>query len=251
MGFVKCVNFNVILILIFIIILIRYMQRQVTKIKELIFAYVKHYGTIAMFISLFLEYIGLPTPGESLMLMYGFLNSDKSLILSVLMATAGTLSGSIGAYAIGYRYGENIVLKIGRPFHLTKVKLDKADLLLKKHQAFYIIAARFIPGVRHIVPYLCGISRISFIKNVVYNLLSSAIWCTVFIYLGRFAGNNWAMWGKNIGIFTLVAFALIIFVLIVLKFFGKYKYKIFAFSSFLISFVYLSYSLIHRFFIDS
>ena len=58
------------------------------KITGFVFTYVKHYGAIAMLISLFLEYIGLPTPGESLMLMYGFVNSDNNLLLSGTMATA-------------------------------------------------------------------------------------------------------------------------------------------------------------------
>lgn len=194
-----------------------------------------------------LEYIGLPIPGESMMLLLGFSSVGlPATMLSAIFATAGTFIGSIAAYAIGYRYGENILLKIGKPFHITKEKLDKMDEMMKKHEAFYIIVSRFIPGARHIVPYLSGISKVNVYKNTLYNLISAVIWCFSFIYLGSITGSKWALIGKFIGTYTLVALILIVFVFVVFKYFNRYKISILALSATLTAFVFFTSELMEN-----
>jgi undecaprenyl-diphosphatase len=205
-------------------------------IKELFFTFIRNYGGTAIFFSLLLEYVGLPIPGESLMLMLGFTSVGKGTVTSLILATAGTFTGSMAAYTIGYRYGENIILKIGKPLHLTKEKLDKVELL-RRHEALYIIFCRFIPGARHVVPYLSGIRRVDVYRNSLYNLVSGAIWCSTFIYLGNLAGSKWESIGKFVGTYTLMALVLFVFIFIVLKYFNKFKIPVFSFSVFLIALI--------------
>ncbi len=187
-----------------------------------------------------LEYVGLPVPGESLMLMLGFSSSGKSLVFSIIMAISGTFIGSMGAYAIGNHYGENIVLKIGKPVHLTKEKLDNTDKLLRKHAVFTIIFSRFVPGVRHVIPYMSGIAKVDVRKNALYNLISAAIWCPVFILIGDVTGSKWNLIGSFVGTYTLAALVLILFVYIVFKFFNRYKITIILFSTLVTAFIFFT-----------
>lgn len=186
---------------------------------------VSKYGGIGILVCLILEYLGLPVPGESIMLFMGFVSRANvyRILILILLASAGTFSGSMLAYLIGRRFGEKIILKLGAPFGLNKQLLDRADNLLKRHQAFYIIVSRFIPGIRHAVPYLSGISRINLIKNMGYNVISSLIWCTCFLVLGGVAGNSWKLIGKTIGAYTLAILILAICVYMICKYFTGYR----------------------------
>jgi undecaprenyl-diphosphatase len=187
-----------------------------------------------------LEYVGLPIPGESLMLLLGFLSSGKNAVISTVMATAGTFAGSMIAYAIGHRYGENIILKLGKPLHFTKGKLDKTDKLLHEHEVSTIILSRFIPGVRHIAPYLSGIAKVDVRRYSLYNLISGTIWCTVFIFIGRITGSKWTAIGKFVGTYTLIALILIIFIFIVYKYFNRFKVSILVLSASIIALILFS-----------
>ena len=57
----------------------------------------------------------------------GLKRSDLAILYSIFFATAGTFTGSMIAWLIGYKYGEGIVLKLGKPIHLTKKKLSKQN----------------------------------------------------------------------------------------------------------------------------
>jgi undecaprenyl-diphosphatase len=203
----------------------------VPEIREFLFALIREYGGLAIFFSLTLEYLGLPIPGESLMLLLGFLSVGKGTFMSATMATAGTFAGSFIAYAIGRRYGEDIIIRIGKPLHFTKERLDKTDRLLRSHEASTIILSRFIPGVRHIVPYLSGIARVEARRYSIFNLIGAAIWCTAFIFIGRITGSKWTEIGKFVGTYTLLALILIIFIFIVYKYFNRFKISILMLSA--------------------
>ena len=100
-------------------------------IKDFILSFLQKYGNPFLFIGLAAEYLGLPfVPGEAMMSFIGFLGlkrSDLAILYSIFFATAGTFTGSMIAWLIGYKYGEGIVLKLGKPIHLTKEKLSKQN----------------------------------------------------------------------------------------------------------------------------
>ena len=215
--------------------------------KEAFFALIREYGGAGICVGLILEYIGLPVPGESMLLLLGFFSGGLAqTAVSATLAVLGTFTGSMTAYAVGYRWGKAVVLKLGRPFHITEESLAKIDVPFRKHKAFYIIVSRFIPGARHIVPYLSGIGRIPFWRNAAYNLVSSLIWCGAFICLGNFAGSNWLHIGKSINTYSLVGLALLVFVFVVFRYFGRFKVPILAFSAVLTAFILFSSELLEQ-----
>lgn len=207
-------------------------------VKELLINLVKHYGSTALFFSLILEYLGLPLPGETMMSFVGFLAwraSGFSIYLSLSSAVAGTFAGSSFAWLIGYKYGEAILLKYGRYIHITKEKLDSTSKSFYKRKLALLLFGRFVPGIRHIVPYLGGISRMKFSTFSFYNLAGSIIWCTFFIGMGFLTGEKWMTAERLVRAYSLIFILLIIFIFIVIKFFSKHKKAIFtiAFSALL------------------
>lgn len=187
-----------------------------------------------------LEYIGLPVPGEAVLSMLGFLSTGfKAVAFCSLFAAAGTFLGSMFAYFIGLKFGEPFILKLGKPFHITKDRLDSAKILLERNEAFYIIASRYIPGVRHVVPYLGGILHLKIYKYVTYNLISSLVWSACFIAGGYLLGENWHLVERYAAIYLPIFIILIIFVFVVYKVTGKYKAAIYTASLPLFLFIFI------------
>ena len=180
------------------------------------------------------------------MLLLGFLSAGKGLLTSVILAVGGTFVGSMLAYAVGYRYGEPVLLKLGRPLHLTKEKLDRADGLLRKHEALTVIFSRFIPGVRHIVPYMSGIAKMDARRNAFYNLVSGAVWCSAFLLLGSVAGSNWTVISRAVGIYTLAALALLLYMFLVFRFCRGFRIPVLLLSASLMSFILLTSELLEK-----
>lgn len=188
----------------------------------------REYGGITLFFSHFLEYLGLPLPGETMMLFSGFMCSGWfTAVLIIIFGTAGTFCGSMLAYFIGFRYGEAAVLKIGKPFHITKESLARTNAALEKHEAFYIIFSRFIPGVRHVVPYITGIIKLSRRRFVVCNIVSSFIWCAFFVSAGKLLGQKWVIFERLANFYSITVLLILIFIFLVYKFGGRHRFIIY------------------------
>lgn len=209
-----------------------------SSIKEIFLSFIYKYGNLAVFCGLALEYLGLPVPGETMLSLMGFLNKTLfSAVLSIFVSAAGTFTGSMAAYGIGRKFGEPVVLKLGKPFHITGESLNKTRLFLQKHEGLYIVLSRFIPGVRHVVPYLTGINRLNTLKVVAYNILSSFIWCSFFISIGYFLGSQWKIVEHLVHQYTLIILIILLFIFVVYKVFNKHKFIIYIFSAAVFTFI--------------
>lgn len=217
--------------------------------KDFFIYLIRHYGDAAVFTGLILEYIGFPVPGETMMTFLGYLSGkglEYAVFISLTASISGAFIGSSLAWLIGRKYGENIILKYGKYVHITKEKLDTTGESFKKHKILLLVFGRYIPGVRHIVPYLAGISGLSAPAFASYNLLSSVIWCISFIGLGYFLGEKWTVVEELIKTYSLILVLLLVFIFVVFKFFNKHKKVIFAVAFPMLIFVKLSEDLIRK-----
>jgi undecaprenyl-diphosphatase len=219
-------------------------------IKSFILSLLKQYGNPILFIGLAAEYLGLPfVPGEAMMSFMGFLGAKGSwltTLYSILFASAGTFAGSMLAWLIAYKYGEEVVLKLGKPIHITKEKLEKTKVSFDKHRETLIIFSRFVPGVRHIIPYLSGIYRIEAKKYAVLNLIGAVLWCVSFIGFGSFLGAEWQIFVTLAKAYALVILLLLVFILVTVKFFKDHQKIIFAIAFPLLLFIGISEDVVTR-----
>lgn len=217
--------------------------------KHFLISLAQHYGGVGVAIGLALEFLGLPVPGETMMTFLGYLTwkgINKSFLEAVIWTVIGTNMGSIFAYFVGLRYGEGMLLRFGKYIFITKEKLDKTKKLMNKDKVFLLLFSRYVPGVRHVVPYLCGISKISFGSFAVYNLIGSIIWCVSFIGLGVVLGDKWKAAEALIRGYSVILILLGIFVFIVFKYFNKHKVTIFLVSFPILLFIKFSEDIIRQ-----
>lgn len=135
----------------------------------------------------------------------------------VITAVSGSLTGVSISYFIGKNIGKPAAEKYGRYIRMTPEKLLKAEKWFAKYGAAVIVFAYFVPGLRHITPYLSGITRLPYWKVMLFSAIGAFLWVNTFVYLGRFLGGNWEQILNIINPSTLFVGILLVIVLYFIK----------------------------------
>lgn len=162
-----------------------------------------NYGYIVLPLSLILELLALPLPGEAMLAYCGFLVNQGKMgwLLSVFVTAIGAIIGITLSYFIGRILGATFFEKYGHYVHLDKKTLDKVSVWFEKYGNKLLIVSCFIPGVRHITGYFSGITQISYKKFAAYSYVGAIIWTSTYISLGTFFGANWNRYHGLITVF--------------------------------------------------
>jgi membrane protein DedA with SNARE-associated domain/membrane-associated phospholipid phosphatase len=174
------------------------------------------YGYIALFVGVFLENLGIPVPGETVLLAAGFLARQQVLRLPIVILSAmvAAILGDNFGYWIGRRAGRAFVERHGKFIGLTPNRLAAVDAYFRRHGPKTIFFARFISGIRVFAALFAGISRVEWRTFVLYNAAGAVVWSTTMGILGYVFGQSWRLLERWIGRSGLVFIALVGFVLL-------------------------------------
>jgi membrane protein DedA with SNARE-associated domain len=126
--------------------------------------WIAQFGYAALFFALWLGIVGMPIPDEVVVMTggavvkTGLLHSIPAFIITYL----GVISGLSLGYMLGRLFGSPVLDKLRR----------------KKNV------------VRHIVPYLVGINKMSFRRYMLYSYTAGLAWTSVFFVAGQYAGSH-------------------------------------------------------------
>lgn len=159
---------------------------------QIIEQYMQQYGYWAVFFGVMLENAGLPIPGETILLIAGYLSHkhELNLLLVMLIAATGAVIGDNIGFAIGHHYGRGILLRFGRFVFLTPKRLDHISNYFARYGNKTILVARFIAGLRVFAAILAGASKMPWRVFVVYNIAGALLWSIVISGLGYLFGQS-------------------------------------------------------------
>lgn len=160
---------------------------------RLILDYISAHGYIAAFTAFLFELLALPLPGETIMTYMGYLvyQGKLSWIMSILSVSLGAITGITLAYYIGRTLGSPLVFKYGHFFRLDPDTYNKASRWLDLHGNKILVVAYFVPGLRHISGYMCGILKLPFAVFARNAGMGAVLYAFVFVSLGRYLGPDW------------------------------------------------------------
>lgn len=127
-------------------------------------------------------------PGDSLLFACGALAARGLMdvrLLAVLLVSAAIL-GNTSNYSIGDRFGHWI----------AKRRWLRADYLAKAHAFFErygskaVVIAQFAPIVRTFVPFVAGMSEMTYRRFITFNILGALVWVNSFLFAGYWVGNQ-------------------------------------------------------------
>lgn len=176
------------------------------------------YGYWITFLVLFLEnifFIGLILPGDSVLLLSGFLASFGHFSLAYLMIISATASilGNMAGYLIGYKGGRPLIERLILRFKPLEGKLQEAEEYFKKYGSSTVFFGRFVAGVRAFISPLAGASKMSYPSFIAYTISAALVWTSLVILLGYYFGENLDLLVKLVGGFGWLALMLIIILL--------------------------------------
>jgi membrane-associated protein len=155
--------------------------------------HVPHYGYVLVFVVVFLNNIGFPLPGETILLGAGFILGKAAASLWQPMA-AGTVACFLGgtcSFWLGRRLGHSGLEKV-RWLHLTPEKVKWPERFFKRYGAKAVFIARFIALFPPVAAnLLAGMSKMRWREFLFYNLAGSVAYTIAYILVGYFFGKKW------------------------------------------------------------
>jgi undecaprenyl-diphosphatase len=174
------------------------------------------YGYLIVFLGVMLEGVGLPLPGETVLITAGALAHRGSLTLweTMVMGSLGAVMGGQAGYFVGRFGGRPFVLRWGHYVFITPERLGRAESFFERHGGKAVFFARFIAGVRVFGALVAGMSRMSWRKFTLYSVLGGVAWATAAVALGYFLWASLGLVEHWIGRVSLLLAAALVLVVI-------------------------------------
>lgn len=153
---------------------------------------VGYHGYVLLAVLLFIEVVGVPIPGETVLVTAAALagRGALSFVGVLITAAASTILGGLAGYWLGLRGGPAVISRYGRLLRLDASRLERANAFFHAHGAKTVVLGRFVAFVRSYLGIFAGISRMRFARFASYNALGGVVWTGVFGGLGYAFGRN-------------------------------------------------------------
>lgn len=178
---------------------------------DLLLHWIGQFGYAALFLALWLGIVGMPVPDEVIVMTGGAVSGMN--ILHPLPAFVLTYLGVVSGLSVGFMIGRGIGVPIlERLRHRSRMErcLEVAEGLIRRYGSLAICLSYFLPVVRHVIPYLVGVNRMTFKRYALYAYSAGFIWTLLFFSMGWALGSRVEAVGQLLYRYGLYAAALII-----------------------------------------
>lgn len=136
------------------------------------------YGLWAVAGALLLESLGLPLPGETLLIAGAALASqgDLNIVALLLVAWSAAVVGDNIGYAIGHFGGRRLILRHGRHVGVTADRFARVEAFFVRYGARVVFAARFFAILRQLNGLVAGTVGMPWWRFLACNALGAAAW---------------------------------------------------------------------------
>ncbi|MBA3819840.1 MAG: DedA family protein [Deltaproteobacteria bacterium] len=154
---------------------------------------VRDLGYPGLFLLIVLESTMIPIPSLLVMPFAGFLASQGSFSLPVILVinSAAALVGSSISYWLGAAGGKPLLLRYGKYLFVRPKDIAKTEEYFTRHGGKTIFIGRFLPVVRHLISIPAGIARMPLPSFLALTFLGATMWGGGLMVVGYQLGANW------------------------------------------------------------
>jgi membrane protein DedA with SNARE-associated domain len=154
------------------------------------------YGYPVLCLGVLLENAGIPVPGETAVLVAGFLSSPAGgsylhLALVIPLTILAAVLGDNLGYWLGRRYARPRLQEGRRFLFLTQSTLKMAEGYFVRYGLWTIFFARFITGIRVVGALAAGTAGMHWPRFLLANTCGAIAWAVTMALLGYFFGQSW------------------------------------------------------------
>jgi len=141
------------------------------------------YGYLAVFVFVGVESIGIPVPGETMLVtaaIYAGTTGRLSIFWVIVASSAGAIVGDNIGYVIGRTGGYRLVKRYGRYIRLEENRLRLGQYLFDKHGSKVVFFGRFVSVLRIFAAFLAGVNQMHWRRFLIFNAAGGIIWSTIY-----------------------------------------------------------------------
>ena len=168
---------------------------------------IAHHGYYALFALVALESLGIPLPGETILIAAGtYAGHTHRLnvwVIFVVAAAAAIIGDNIG-YWIGNKGGYALLRRYGRYIRLKEPEIKVGRYVFDRYGASVVFFGRFVSVLRTYAAFLAGTNKMRWPKFLVYNMAGGIVWAGIYAFGSYYLGDalthasgaiNWALAG--------------------------------------------------------
>jgi membrane protein DedA with SNARE-associated domain len=160
--------------------------------EQAVIQWITEYGYFGIFFLLVFGIVGLPIPDEWLLVFSGYLAFKDVLALfpTLVIAAIGSASGLTVSYILGRSSGNYLVRRWGSWLSIDEDKILRAQHWFQTLGWWVLVVGPFIPGVRNLMGYIAGASRLRLHVFARFAYLGAFISSATFVSFGYFVGRH-------------------------------------------------------------
>jgi len=151
------------------------------------------YGYWAMVLFVAIESIGIPFPGETMLLaaaIYAGTTHRLAIPLVIGAAAAGAILGDNVGFWVGREGGYRLLRVYGRRIGIDERTMKLGQYLFKKHGGKVVFFGRFVAVLRALAAFLAGTNRMPWPRFLVFNAAGGIVWALLYGLGGYALGDN-------------------------------------------------------------
>ncbi len=154
---------------------------------------VSQYGYWAVFVLVAAESLGVPLPGETILIAAGtYAGHTHRLsvwVIFVAAASAAIIGNNIG-YWIGIKGGYPLLRRYGHYLHISDANIKVGRYVFDNHGGSVVFFGRFVAILRTYAAFLAGTNRMPWREFLPFNAAGAIVWAALFSFGSYSFGNT-------------------------------------------------------------
>ena len=145
----------------------------------------RQYGYAAVFAFVAVESLGVPFPGETMIIvaaLYAGATDHLAIELVWAAAAGGAIIGDNVGFWIGFFGGYRLLRRYGAKIRVDESKLKVGRLLFDRHGGTVVFFGRFISILRTYAAFLAGTSRMRYSRFLAFNVAGGVAWSAAYAF---------------------------------------------------------------------
>jgi membrane protein DedA with SNARE-associated domain len=146
-----------------------------------------NFGYLAVFALIGIESLGIPAPGETMLVTAAvYAGATGNLLIEgvIAAAIAGAIIGDNIGFLVGRKGGYRLLLRHGPKLRIKQSHLKVARYVFERHGGKVVFFGRFIAILRTYAAFLAGVGQMDWRRFLAWNAAGGIVWATIFGLLG-------------------------------------------------------------------
>jgi membrane protein DedA with SNARE-associated domain len=151
-----------------------------------------NFGYLAVFATIAIESLGIPAPGETMLITAGIytgVTHNLNIAGVIAAAAAGAIIGDNIGYAIGRKGGYRLLLKHGHKVRIRESHIKVARYMFDTHGSKVVFFGRFVAILRTYAAFLAGVGQMEWRRFLIANAAGGIVWALIFGLAAFYGGK--------------------------------------------------------------